>query len=119
DHVLDRLDEYVEGNDHFEFYYVPHTGWALTKRNNRTDAPVGGMPRWKEERDKVLFENVFFGAVCRAGRRRPSLIPRLARLAPSGGRLGYVEPSHRTFVPPRVLALLGVGVSVPRAAVAD
>src|SRR5207302_10109006 len=26
DHVLENLDGYVEDNDHFEFYYVPHTG---------------------------------------------------------------------------------------------
>ena len=55
DHVLETLDELVEQNDHFEFYWVPHTGWALTKRNNRTDDPVGGRGRWKELRDRVLF----------------------------------------------------------------
>jgi L-gulono-1,4-lactone dehydrogenase len=119
DHVLENLDGYVEDNDHFEFYYVPHTGWTLTKRNNRTDAPVGGMPRWKEVRDKVLFENVAFGVVCRLGRRRPSLIPRLAHLAPSGGRLDYVKPSHRTFVTPRFVHFVEMEYSIPRAAVPD
>ena len=119
DDVLEHLDEHVEGNDHFEFYYVPHTGWALTKRNNRTDEPVGGMPRWKEMRDKVLFENLFFGLVCRAGRRRPQWIPRLARLAPSGGRLEYVKPSHRTFVTPRMVHFVEMEYSIPRAAAPD
>src|SRR5438067_2778193 len=119
DHVLENLDSYVEDNDHFEFYYVPHTGWTLTKRNNRTDAPVGGMPRWKEVRDKVLFENVAFGIVCRLGRRRPSLIPRLAHLAPSGGRLDYVKPSHRTFVTPRFVHFVEMEYSIPRAALPD
>ena len=119
DHVLEHIDEYVEGNDHFEFYYVPHTGWALTKRNNRTDAPVAGMPRWKEVRDKVLFENIAFGAVARVGRRWPQLIPRLAHLAPSGGRLDYVKPSHRTFVTPRLVHFVEMEYSIPRAAVPD
>jgi L-gulonolactone oxidase len=119
DHVLENLDSYVEDNDHFEFYYVPHTGWTLTKRNNRTDAPVGGMPRWKEVRDKVLFENIAFGAVCRVGRRLPSLIPRLAHLAPSGGRLDYVKPSHRTFVTPRFVHFVEMEYSIPRAALPD
>jgi L-gulonolactone oxidase len=119
DHVLENLDSYVEDNDHFEFYYVPHTGWTLTKRNNRTDDPVGGMPRWKEVRDKLLFENVAFGVMCRLGRRRPSLIPRLAHLAPSGGRLDYVKPSHRTFVTTRLVHFVEMEYSIPRAAVPD
>ena len=70
-------------------------------------------------RDKVLFENIFFGAVCRVGRRRPSLIPRLAHLAPSGGRLDYVKPSHRTFVTPRLVHFVEMEYSIPRAAVPD
>ena len=41
DAVLDDLDDHVDGNDHFEFFWVPHTGWALTKRNNRTDRAAG------------------------------------------------------------------------------
>jgi L-gulonolactone oxidase len=36
DDVLASIDELVDGNEHFEFFWVPHTGWALTKRNNRT-----------------------------------------------------------------------------------
>jgi len=39
---LTHLDEYKHNNDHFEFYWVPHTGWALTKANNRTGRPAGG-----------------------------------------------------------------------------
>ena len=27
DHLLDHLDEFVGNNDHFEFFWVPHTGW--------------------------------------------------------------------------------------------
>ena len=41
DDVLGDLDDHVDGNDHFEFFWVPHTGWALTKRNNRTDRAAG------------------------------------------------------------------------------
>ncbi|MBV8161017.1 MAG: FAD-binding protein, partial [Acidimicrobiia bacterium] len=119
DHVLENLDSYVEENDHFEFYYVPHTGWTLTKRNNRTDAPVGGMPRWKEARDKVLVENIAFGLVCRIGRRRPQLIRRLNHIAPSAGRLDYVKPSHRTFVTPRLVHFVEMEYSIPRQAVPD
>ena len=43
DRVLERLDGpdgLVEGNDHFEFYWFPHTRRALTKRNNRVPDEV-------------------------------------------------------------------------------
>src|SRR5215208_761213 len=77
DEVLEQLDELVDGNDHYEFFYVPHTGWALTKANNRTDEPLAPR-RWvKAFKDDVVLANVAFGALCRAGRRRPSMVPRL------------------------------------------
>src|SRR5436305_1932420 len=71
DEVLSNIDEHVEGNDHFEFFWIPHTQWALTKRNNRTDEPLAPRPKWHEIRDDYLLENVAFGAVCRVGRWFP------------------------------------------------
>ena len=41
---LDGPDGLVESNDHFEFYWFPHTRRALTKRNNRVPDDVGGPP---------------------------------------------------------------------------
>lgn len=117
--VLGELDRHVGENDHFELFYVPHTDWALTKRNNRTDAPVGGMPRWKWVRDKVLMENVAFGGVVRIGRRWPSLIPRLATALPSSGRTEYVKPSHDVFASPRWVRFYEMEYSVPREAGAE
>ena len=77
DTVLGSLDELVDGNDHFEFFWFPHTDWALTKRNNRTDRPLSPRSRWREFLDDMLVSNVGFGALCRLGRLRPSLIPPL------------------------------------------
>jgi len=119
DAVLADLDSYVDGNDHFEFFWVPHTGWALTKRNNRTDDPVGGMSRWKFFKEKILLENVAFGLVNRVGRMRPKLIPRLQRLVPSSGTTEYVAPSHKIFASPRFVKFLEMEYAVPRAAVPE
>ena len=120
DDVMANLDDHVEGNDHFEFYVVPHTGWALTKRNNRTDEPVGGMPRWKEYRDKVVIENWVFGAACRVGRRKPAWIPKVMKILPSAaGRVEYVKPGHLTFVSPRLVHFYEMEYSIPRAACAE
>ena len=41
---LDGPDGLVEGNDHFEFYWFPHTRRALTKRNNRVPDDVVRPP---------------------------------------------------------------------------
>lgn len=119
DAVLADLDSYVDGNEHFEFFWVPHTGWALTKRNNRTDAPVGGMTRWRFFKEKILLENVAFGLVNRLGRMRPSLIPRLQRLVPSSGKTEYVAQSHKIFASPRFVKFVEMEYAVPRAAVPE
>ena len=64
--------------------------------------------------DRVLFENVLFGAICRLGRMRPEWIPRLARLAPGGGRSEYVEASWRVFTSPRLVHFVEMEYSIPR-----
>jgi L-gulonolactone oxidase len=119
DRVLDELDGLVDGNDHFEFFYVPHTGWTLTKRNNRTTDPVGGYPRWRELYEKVLLENVGFGIAQWVGRLRPQWYRRVAHAIPSAGRSDYVKPSHLTFASPRLVHFYEMEYSVPRAAGAD
>src|SRR5205823_14956580 len=81
--VLEELDDIVEGNEHFEFYWFPHTDIALTKCNNRLpsgEAPVP-MGRVKEWIDDELLANGVFELTCRLASRRPKLIPRLNRTA--------------------------------------
>jgi FAD-linked oxidoreductase len=119
DDVLETLDEHVEGNDHFEFFWVPHTRWALTKRNNRTAGPPAPRGRWREFRDDILFANVAFGAMCRVGRLRPALIPRLSRLVPSAGRTEYVDKSYRVFATPRMVRFYEMEYAIPREACAE
>jgi len=113
DEVLESLDEHVRGNEHFEFFWVPHTGWALTKRNNRTEDPLQPRGWWQEFRDDVLVSNVAFGAVCRIGRLRPSLIPRLGRALPSSGPVEYVDRSYRVFTSPRLVRFYEMEYAIP------
>lgn len=117
DALLDDLDTHVDGNDHFEFFWIPHTKWALTKRNNRTDDPVpsASIPsRWKHWYSKSLMENYAFGALCEVGRRRPSMIPRLATALPSSGQSSYVNDSFRIYASKRVVKFLEMEYSIPR-----
>ncbi|MDQ2650605.1 MAG: oxidoreductase, partial [Actinomycetota bacterium] len=97
-----------------EFYWVPHTGWALTKRNRRTDEPPSPRGRVKELVDDVLLPNVAFGALCRIGRRAPSLIPRMAKILPSTGRVEYTDRSDKVFTSPRMVRFYEMEYAIPR-----
>lgn len=119
DAVLEDLDALVAAHDHFEFFWVPHTGWALTKRNDRTNAPLAPRSRWQSFRDDVLLSNIAFGALCRLGRLRPSLVPRLVRALPSTGRVDYVDRSDAIFASPRYVHFTEMEWAVPRAAAVE
>ena len=113
DRVLGSLPELVGENDHFEFFWVPHTGWALTKRNNRTDGPREPLPRFRGWFETTFMENVAFGAVCRAGRLVPSAIPKLAKALPSSGERTYSDFSHRVFASPRLVKFYEMEQAMP------
>jgi FAD-linked oxidoreductase len=119
DALLSSLDEHVSTNDHFEFFWIPHTGWAITKRNNRTDEPAAPMPRTREWWQKSFLENTAFGAVCRVGRAVPSLIPRLATALPSSGQVSYSNVSHKVFASPRRVRFVEMEYAIPREACAE
>jgi L-gulonolactone oxidase len=117
--TLERLDELVDGNDHFEFFLFPHAEAALVKLNNRTDDPVR-PPRELAKKIAEFAENGVFEAACRAGRRFPSQIPRLNRavtrlMTPSD----HVDQSYRVFASRRSVRFTEMEWAVPRAACAE
>jgi FAD-linked oxidoreductase len=116
DELLTGIDELVDSNDHFEFFWVPHTDWALTKRNNRTTDAAAPRPRWKELFDDYAMENVAFGALARVGRRAPKLIPKLAAALPSQGTVTYSDKSFKVFASPRLVRFYEMEYSIPRSA---
>ena len=119
DDVLQNLDLHVDSNDHFEFFWVPHTGWALTKRNNRNNLPIEPMSKMSHWYSKTLMENYAFGAVCMLGRARPSLIPKLAKALPSSGRNEYSDASHKVFASKRIIKFYEMEYAIPREACAE
>jgi L-gulono-1,4-lactone dehydrogenase len=117
--LLDRLPELCSENDHFEFFWVPHTKWALTKRNNRTDEPLRPRSKVSAYTNDYLLENFAFGAICALGKRVPSLIPKLATALPSSGRVEFVDKSYEVFASPRLVKFLEQEYSIPAAALPD
>ena len=113
DDVLDNVHDLASAHDHFEFFWIPHTKWALTKRNNRTEDELQPLPRVKGWIEKTFMENYAFGALCRVGRARPSLIPRLATALPSSGSREYVDQSFKIFASPRIVRFYEMEHAVP------
>ncbi len=113
DEVIEALDMHIRDNEHFEFFWVPNTGWALTKCNNRTNKPLATRGRWQEFRDDILYMNVAFGIVCRIGRLRPSLIPRIAKAMPTSGRTEYIDKSYGVFASPRLVRFYEMEYAIP------
>jgi FAD-linked oxidoreductase len=113
DDVLENAHDLASTHDHFEFFWIPHTKWALTKRNNRTEDELQPLPRVKGWIEKTFMENYAFGAVCRVGRARPSLIPRLATALPSSGSREYVDQSFKIFASPRIVRFYEMEHALP------
>ncbi|MFC6155403.1 D-arabinono-1,4-lactone oxidase [Kribbella jiaozuonensis] len=115
--VLDGFDELAEGNDHFEFYWFPHTDIALTKRNNRVAAgvdasPVGRIRGWV---DDELLSNKVFELTNRLAVRRPAMVPRINQLASRAlSAREYVDSSYKVFCSERNVIFRESEYAVPR-----
>ena len=59
------------------------------------------------------MENYAFGALCRLGRMRPSMIPRLATALPSSGSRTYVDKSYKIFASPRLVRFYEMEHAIP------
>lgn len=120
--VFNRLDDLVNDNDHFEFYWFPHTEKALVKRNNRVPGDVSRQPvgKFRHWWDDEFLSNTAFGALNRVSRRRPGLIPRINNTSSSLlSAREYVDDSYRVFVSPRRVKFRESEFAVPRYALPD
>ncbi|NJQ01980.1 D-arabinono-1,4-lactone oxidase [Streptomyces zingiberis] len=117
DRVMAEFDALVEENEHFEFYWFPHTGNCNTKRNNRSPgpaAPLGRVAGWFEDE---LLSNGAFQLVCSAGRAVPAAIPAMARVTSRAlSARGYTDIPYKVFTCPRRVRFTEMEYAVPRAA---
>ena len=114
--VLSGYDDLVGENDHFEFFWFPHTDVALTKRNNRTSDPVEPLSPTKAYVDDVLLSNHLFQAVCSLGSAAPRLIPPVNRLSSKAlSARTYTDVSHKVFISRRSVRFHEMEYAVPRA----
>ena len=115
--VLSGFDELADSNDHFEFYWFPHTGTALTKRNNRVEVGVGASPlgRIRGWVDDELLSNKVFELTNRIGLRQHRLVPLFNRFASRAlSAREYVDASYKVFCSERNVVFRESEYAVPR-----
>jgi L-gulono-1,4-lactone dehydrogenase len=118
--TLERFEELALGNDHFEFLVFPHADAALTRTNNRTEEPPRPRSRAGAFAHDVALNNGVLELLCRVGRRFPSWIPRINRLATQlAGSSTRVDRSAEIFASPRLVRFTEMEYALPRARTAE
>jgi FAD-linked oxidoreductase len=120
--VLETYLERSATEDHFEFYWFPHTETALTKTNTRLPIeaqrrPLGRARRWVD--DELLANGLYRGA-CALGTVVPGVIPPVSRLAQRvTGNRDFTDVSPRVFVTNRAVRFREMEYALPREAVPE
>ncbi|MEV5385781.1 D-arabinono-1,4-lactone oxidase [Streptomyces sp. NPDC052721] len=118
--VLAEFDQLWAENEHFEFYWFPHTGNTNTKRNNRSagpEQPVGQLAGWFE--DEFLSNGVFQVAQW-VGRAVPATVPAIAQISSRAlSARTYTDIPYKVFTSPRRVRFVEMEYAVPRAALVE
>ncbi|MFH9083666.1 D-arabinono-1,4-lactone oxidase [Streptomyces sp. NPDC017673] len=118
--VLAEFDQLWAENEHFEFYWFPHTGNTNTKRNNRSagpEQPVGRLAGWFE--DEFLSNGVFQVAQW-VGRTVPATVPAIAQVSSRAlSARTYTDIPYKVFTSPRRVRFVEMEYAVPRAALGE
>ncbi|MEV7810925.1 D-arabinono-1,4-lactone oxidase [Streptomyces flaveolus] len=118
--VLAEFDELWAENEHFEFYWFPHTGNTNTKRNNRSagpEQPVAPLAGWLEDE---FLSNGAFQVAQWVGRAAPATVPAIARIASRAlSARTYTDIPYKVFTSPRRVRFVEMEYAVPRAALVE
>ncbi|MBT2491862.1 FAD-binding protein [Streptomyces sp. ISL-96] len=117
DRVTADFDALHAENEHFEFYWFPHTDNCNTKRNNRSAgpaAPPGRISGWVEDE---LLSNGLFQVACSVGRAIPAAVPAIAKLSSRAlSARTYTDIPYKVFTSPRRVRFMEMEYAVPREA---
>ncbi|WP_210589083.1 D-arabinono-1,4-lactone oxidase [Streptomyces sp. GESEQ-35] len=120
DQVTSRFDELWTENEHFEFYWFPHTGSTNTKRNNRSagpEQPVGRVAGWFEDE---FVSNGLWQAANWVGRTVPATVPTIAQISTRAwSTRTYTDIPYKVFTSPRRVRFVEMEYALPRAALVD
>ncbi|EFL22722.1 oxidoreductase, FAD-binding [Streptomyces himastatinicus ATCC 53653] len=117
DRVMTEFEQLVAENEHFEFYWFPHTGNCNTKRNNRSTGPASPIGRVSGWVDDELLSNGIFQVACTVGRAVPATIPGIAKISSRAlSARTYTDIPYKVFTSPRRVRFLEMEYAVPREA---
>ncbi|PYC86172.1 FAD-linked oxidoreductase [Streptomyces tateyamensis] len=117
DQVLADFEELSQVNEHFEFYWFPHTDRCSTKRNNRSQGPAAPLPAFKSWLEDDFLSNTVWEGACRIGRAFPGSVPAIAAVASRAwSERTYTDTAHKVFTSPRRVRFTEMEYAVPRAA---
>jgi L-gulonolactone oxidase len=119
DAVLDQVDDLVASNDHFEFFWFPHTATALTRRFERLpgDAELRPMSAFTRTVDERIVTNIGYEALLRAGTRVPRLVPGITRFVTRAiSNRDFTDLAPQVFASHRNVRFREGEYFVPRAA---
>lgn len=112
--TLDRLDEFVDENDHFEFFVFPYGKTALTRTTRRSTEEPTPTPTWKRRLTEDV-ENVGLSLMCRTGRRFPSAAAGLNKLMTSMIQDSTVEDrAYKVYATERKVRFTEMEYAIPR-----
>jgi FAD/FMN-containing dehydrogenase len=115
DEVLSHLDELAAGNEHFEFYWWPHTDGCLTKRNNRVPGPAEPLSAFRHWLDDEFLSNSVFGVTNRIGSLLPGAIKPINGVSARAlGARTYSDRSDRVFTSSRRVRFKEQEYAIPR-----
>lgn len=120
DRVTADFEALFAENEHFEFYWFPHTGNCNTKRNNRSagpPAPPGRLSSWIEDE---LLSNGVFQLACSFGRAVPAAIPAIAKISSRAlSARTYTDIPYKVFTSPRRVRFVEMEYALAREAVVE
>ncbi|WP_327288302.1 D-arabinono-1,4-lactone oxidase [Streptomyces sp. NBC_01198] len=120
DRVMSEFDALTTENEHFEFYWFPHTDSCNTKRNNRSQGPAAPLPAVRGWIDDELLSNGVFKAACALGRAAPAAIPGIARISSRAlSARTYTDLPYKVFTSPRRVRFVEMEYAVPREAAVE
>ncbi|WNZ08184.1 D-arabinono-1,4-lactone oxidase [Streptomyces sp. 11x1] len=118
--VLAEFDELHAENEHFEFYWFPHTGNTNTKRNNRSAGPEKPVPQLNSWFEDEFLSNGVFQVANWVGQAVPATIPTIAQISSRAlSARTYTDIPYKVFTSPRRVRFVEMEFAVPREAVVD
>ncbi|GLW55864.1 D-arabinono-1,4-lactone oxidase [Kitasatospora phosalacinea] len=120
DEVLHSFDDLTAVNEHFEFYWFPHTDRCSTKRNNRSQGPAAPLPRFRAWLDDDFLSNTVWEGACRVGRAFPGAIPTIAQAASRAwSERRFTDEAYKVYTSPRKVRFIEMEYAVPREAATE